>query len=73
MTEPSSRHPQVAEWLAHIRALAVDIGPRGPTRLGERQGSEYARPALKKWGYNPPGRPSPAPYPFSIPICWAAC
>jgi len=53
MTEPSSRHPQVAEWLAHIRALAVEIGPRGSTRPGERQGSEYAKARFEAMGLKP--------------------
>ncbi len=32
MAEPSSDDPDVAEWLAHVKALAVGIRPRGPTR-----------------------------------------
>ena len=50
MPEPSSHHPRVAEWLGHIRALAVGIGPRGPTREGERRGSEYAGAAFARIG-----------------------
>lgn len=50
MSEPSSHHPIVAEWLGHIRALSVGIGPRGPTREGERLGSEYARAAIARIG-----------------------
>jgi hypothetical protein len=42
MPHPTSSHPQVSTWLEHIHALAVDIGPRPPTREGERQGAEYA-------------------------------
>ncbi|HEY9078105.1 MAG TPA: M28 family peptidase [Anaerolineaceae bacterium] len=53
MKEPSSQHPQVAEWLAHVRTLSVEIGPRGSTRLGERQGAEYARSAFEKMGLQP--------------------
>ncbi|MFH2104336.1 MAG: M28 family peptidase [Chloroflexota bacterium] len=53
MTEPQSKHPQVAVWLGHIRALAVEIGPRGPTREGERRGAEYARLQLEKIGLQP--------------------
>lgn len=53
MTEPSSNHPRVAEWLAHVRALSVDIGPRGPTREGERQGAEYARKQFEQSGLSP--------------------
>ena len=53
MNEPTSSHPQVSAWLAHIRALAVDIGPRGPTREGERQAAEYARRQFEKMGLRP--------------------
>jgi hypothetical protein len=53
MSEPTSSHPRVAEWLSHIRALAVEIGPRGPTRPGERQGAQYARESLLKAGLHP--------------------
>jgi hypothetical protein len=45
--------PCVSEWLSHIHALAVGIGPRGPTRPGERQGAEYARVSLTKAGLQP--------------------
>ena len=50
MPEPASQHPAVAEWLEHIRALAVEIGPRGPTREGERRGAEYAQATLRAVG-----------------------
>ena len=53
MPEPNSSHPQVVAWLAHIRALAVDIGPRGPTREGERKGAEYSRTQFEKMGLKP--------------------
>jgi hypothetical protein len=53
MQEPTSQHPKVAEWLAHIRLLSVDIGPRGPTRPGERQGAEYAKSQLERCGLTP--------------------
>jgi hypothetical protein len=53
MPEPTSSHPQVADWLSHIRALAVDIGPRGSTREGERQGAEYAQAQFEKFGLKP--------------------
>jgi hypothetical protein len=53
MPEPTSSHPQVAAWLSHIRALAVDIGPRGPTREGERKGAEYAQAQFEKFGLKP--------------------
>jgi len=50
MTEPTSSNPKIATWLNHIRALAVDIGPRGPTREGERQGALYAQAQFEKIG-----------------------
>ena len=53
MPEPTSSHPQVADWLSHIRALAVDIGPRGSTREGERKGAEYAQAQFEKFGLKP--------------------
>jgi hypothetical protein len=40
----------VSKWYAHIRALALDIGPRGPTTPGERRGSEYCMQSLQKLG-----------------------
>jgi len=43
----------VAEWLAHVKALAEGIGPRGPTREGERRGSEYARDFFLRTGLQP--------------------
>jgi hypothetical protein len=55
MPQPASSHPQVATWLKHIRALSVDIGPRPPTREGERQGAEYACDQFKKLGLAPVG------------------
>jgi hypothetical protein len=50
MPEPTSTNPHIATWLNHIRALAVDIGPRGPTREGERQGAVYAQAQFEKMG-----------------------
>ena len=50
MPEPTSTNPHITSWLNHIRALAVDIGPRGPTREGERQGALYAQAQFKKMG-----------------------
>lgn len=44
---------QVQTWLAHIRALAVDIGPRGPTTEGERRGAEYCAATLRQLGLKP--------------------
>jgi hypothetical protein len=55
MPQAISSHPQVATWLKHIRALSVDIGPRPPTREGERLGAEYASEQFKKLGLAPVG------------------
>ena len=40
----------VEKWLAHVRALAEDIGPRGSTTEGERQGSLYCNRVLSDLG-----------------------
>jgi len=53
MTRLSSSHPQVSTWLEHIRFLSEEIGPRGPTRDGERKGAEYAQAQFQKMGLNP--------------------
>lgn len=53
MAEPCSEDPHVGEWLAHIKALAVGIGPRGPTREGERRGAEYAKASFSRIGLQP--------------------
>lgn len=49
-TFPSS---PVKRWLEHVRVLAVDIGPRGPTREGERRGSLYAKEQFERMGLQP--------------------
>ena len=53
MPDPSSSNPQIATWLKHIHALAVDIGPHAPTRAGERQGAQYAQAQFQKMGLQP--------------------
>ncbi|MGE5249414.1 MAG: M28 family metallopeptidase [Bacteroidota bacterium] len=53
MQQPTSAQPQVSAWLRHVRALAVDIGPRGSTREGERKGAEYAQEQFRKLGLEP--------------------
>ena len=40
----------IDKWLAHIRILAEEIGPRGSTTAGERRGSEYCVNSLKDLG-----------------------
>lgn len=49
-TFPSS---PVKRWLEHVRVLAVDIGPRGPTREGERRGALYAKEQFEQMGLQP--------------------
>jgi len=44
---------QVQTWLAHIHALAEEIGPRGPTTEGERQGHQYCRDVFAKLDFEP--------------------
>ncbi len=53
MSEPTSSIPSIATWLRHIRSLAVDIGPRGPTRPGERQAAMYAQAQFHQMGLEP--------------------
>lgn len=43
----------VKQWLEHVRVLAVDIGPRGPTREGERRGALYAKEQFERLGLQP--------------------
>ncbi len=51
--EPASNHPYVKQWLSHIRALTLEIGPRGSTTPEERQAAEYARAQFKQLGLTP--------------------
>jgi hypothetical protein len=51
--EPTSSHLKIDAWLKHIRVLAVDIGPRGPTRTGEREGALYSKAQFEKMGLQP--------------------
>ncbi|HEX9117291.1 MAG TPA: M28 family peptidase [Anaerolineae bacterium] len=44
---------QVEKWLAHIHALAVDIGPRGSTTEGERLGAAYCVDVFRHLGLAP--------------------
>ncbi len=53
MAELTSTNPRVSSWLRHIYALAVDIGPRGPTRSGERQAALYAKAQFENLGLQP--------------------
>lgn len=49
--DPSDQ--QVARWLAHIRALARDIGPRGSTSEEERRAAEYCAGEYRRIGLKP--------------------
>jgi hypothetical protein len=40
-------------WLEHVRVLAEDIGPRGPTTEGERRAAEYCEKELRGAGLAP--------------------
>jgi hypothetical protein len=53
MPEQKSSHLRITTWLNHIHALAVDIGPRGPTRPGERDGALYAKAQFENMGLRP--------------------
>jgi hypothetical protein len=48
-----ARGTAVREWMGHIRALAVGIGPRGATRDGERRGAGYAEKVMRRAGLEP--------------------
>lgn len=47
---PNKFTSYIDKWLAHIRVLAVEIGPRGSTTAGERRGSEYCENVLRNLG-----------------------
>jgi hypothetical protein len=40
-------------WLEHVRVLAEDIGPRGPTTDGERRAAAYCENELRENGLTP--------------------
>ena len=42
---------RIQTWLEHIHALAEEIGPRGPTTEGERQGHQYCQEKLEALGH----------------------
>ncbi len=48
-----SASPALRTWLEHVRVLAVEIGPRGSTTEGERQGAEYCRRTFERLGLQP--------------------
>jgi len=52
LTDQPSK-PIIQTWLGHIRALSVDIGPRGSTTKGERQGAIYCLSAFQRIGLKP--------------------
>ena len=53
MPELTSTNHSIETWLNHIHSLAVDIGPRGPTRPGERLGALYAQAQFERIGLQP--------------------
>jgi hypothetical protein len=53
MTQKVSKIKEVTAWLERIRFLSEEIGPRGPTREGERKGAEYVRSEFSKFGLTP--------------------
>lgn len=52
MTDQPSK-PIIQTWLEHIRVLSEDIGPRGSTTKGERQGAIYCLSAFQRIGLKP--------------------
>jgi hypothetical protein len=46
-------HRFVNRWLEHIRVLTEDIGPRGSTTQGEREGHAYCEKVLGELGLAP--------------------
>jgi hypothetical protein len=47
-------HPRYLDrWLAHVHALAEEIGPRGSTTAAERRASEYCAQVLDRLGLVP--------------------
>ncbi len=49
----SESNAVVERWLEHIRALSVEIGPRGSTTPAEMRAAEYVRDVLAGLGANP--------------------
>jgi hypothetical protein len=49
----SDHEHYIDRWLTHIRVLAEEIGPRGPTTPEERRASEYCQEALVQIGLDP--------------------
>lgn len=51
MSEEHVRY--LTRWLAHVRVLAEDIGPRGSTTEEERRASEYCAQVMRALGLSP--------------------
>jgi hypothetical protein len=49
----ANHKPYVDRWLAHIQALAGEIGPRGPATEDERRAAEYCGEVLAGLGLAP--------------------
>ena len=59
--------------LEHIRRLAVEIGPRPATKLGERRGAQYIQEQLEAFGYSVKVEPfrAPATSGYAYMVCYA--
>ncbi len=49
----SNKEGLLKSWIEHVRVLAEDIGPRGPTTEGERRAAEYCESELRERGLTP--------------------
>lgn len=59
--------------LKHIQHLSVEIGPRGPTRSGEKKGHEYGRDQLLRFGLDPQWETYPSARSIFHPHLLGAC
>lgn len=50
ITMPGEDNDGVTRWLTHVRVLAEEIGPRGPTTSGERRALDYCAGVLSACG-----------------------
>ncbi|HUW16684.1 MAG TPA: M28 family peptidase [Actinomycetes bacterium] len=63
----------VERWLDDVRALADDIGPRGPTTEGERRGHQYCEEQLRGAGLQPVREEFVSARSIFLPHLIAAC
>jgi len=64
----SNHEDYVRLCLSHIRKLTIDIGARGSTTAGERQGAAYCQDVLQQLGYTPRVEPFSSPKSIYLPI-----